>query len=49
MMENYKTMFAQALDEKLPSFRAPLNQFAHMRQLLGPDFKEIVGPNNDTL
>ena len=49
MLENYKTMYVQAVDENLPTFRAPFNQFAHMRQLLGPEFTEIVGPNNDTL
>lgn len=49
MLENYKTMYVQAVNEKLPTFRAPFNQFAHMRQLLGPEFTEVVGPNNDTL
>ena len=49
MLENYKTMYVQAVNENLPTFRAPFNQFAHMKQLLGPDFTEVVGPNNDTL
>jgi hypothetical protein len=49
MLENYKTMYVQAVNEDLPTFRAPFNQFAHMRQLLGPEFTEVVGPNNDTL
>ena len=49
MLENYKTMYAQAVDENLPSFTAPFNQFNHWRQLLGPEFTEIVAPNNDTL
>ena len=49
MLENYKTMYMQAVNENLPTFRAPFNQFAHMRQLLGPEFTEVVGPNNDTL
>ena len=49
MLENYKTMYVQAVDENLPTFRAPFNQFFHMRQLLGPEFTEVVGPNNDTL
>jgi len=49
MLENYKTMYVQAVNEKLPTFRAPFNQFAHMRFLLGPEFTEVVGPNNDTL
>jgi hypothetical protein len=49
MLENYKTMYAFSVNKDLPSFRAPFNQFAHMRQLLGPEFTEVVGPNNDTL
>ena len=49
MLENYKTMYAFSANKDLPSFRAPFNQFFHMRQLLGPEFTEVVGPNNDTL
>ena len=49
MLENYKTMYVQAVNRDLPSFRAPFNEFGHMRHLLGPEFKEVVGPNNDTL
>jgi len=49
MLENYKTMYAFSVNKDLPSFRAPFNQFFHMRQLLGPEFTEVVGPNNDTL
>ena len=49
MLENYKTMYAFSVNKDLPSFRGPFNQFAHMRQLLGPEFTEVVGPNNDTL
>ena len=49
MLENYKTMYAFSINKDLPSFRAPFNQFFHMRQLLGPEFTEVVGPNNDTL
>jgi len=49
MLENYKTMYDQAVNENLPTFRAPFNKFNHWRQLLGPEFTEIVAPNNDTL
>jgi len=31
MLENYKTMYVQAVNEKLPTFRAPFNRFAHMK------------------
>jgi hypothetical protein len=33
MLENYKTMYVQAVNENLPTYRAPFNQFAHMRHL----------------
>jgi hypothetical protein len=49
MLENYKIMYVQAVNENLPTYRAPFNQFGHMRQLLTPEFTEVVGPNNDTL
>ena len=49
MMENYRTMFVQAVDRTAPGYVAPFNQLAHMTELLGPDFKDIVRPNNDTM
>jgi hypothetical protein len=49
MLENYKTMYLQAVDEDAPTFQAPFNQFHHFRHLLGPDYTDIVAPNNDTL
>ncbi len=49
MLENYKTMYAQAVNEDLPTFGAPFNQFSHRRRLLSPEFTDVVAPNNDTL
>ena len=49
MLDNYKTLFTFALDKDSGAYRAPLNNFHHNRQLLGPEFTEVVGPNNDTL
>ena len=49
MLENYKTMYAQAVNEELPTFAAPFNKFSHRRALLDPTFTEVVAPNNDTL
>jgi len=49
MLENYKTMYAQAVNEDLPASRRTFNQFNHFRHLLNPDFTEVVAPNNDTL
>jgi hypothetical protein len=49
MLENYKTMYIQAVDESSPAYQAPFNQFHHFRHLLGPEYTDIVAPNNDTL
>jgi len=49
MLENYKTLYIQAVDEKSSSYHAPFNQWYHFKQLLGPEFTAIVAPNNDTL
>jgi hypothetical protein len=49
MLENYKTLYATAIAVEAPSFRTPLNAFHHDRQLLGPEFTEVVRPNRDTL
>jgi hypothetical protein len=49
MLENYKTMYVQAINENNPAYRAPFNQVSHMRQLLTHEFTAVVGPNNDTL
>jgi len=43
MLENYKTMQAQALSGD--SF----NSFTHATHLQGPEYRDIVRPNNDTL
>ena len=49
MMESYRTMFVQAIDRSGPGYVAPFNQLAHMSELLGPEFKDVVRPNNDTM
>jgi hypothetical protein len=49
MMENYRTMYVQAIDRTAPGYGAPFNEFAHKDELLGPEFKDIVRPNNDTM
>ena len=48
MLENYKTMYVQAIDQNSPDFKAPFNQWSHMTRLLDADFTAIVAPNNDT-
>lgn len=49
MMENYKTMYGHAVDEYSAQPPTPFNQFFNFTELIGPDFTEIVSPNNDTL
>jgi hypothetical protein len=49
MMENYRTMYVQAIDRTAPGYAAPFNEFMHKTELLGPEFKDIVRPNNDTM
>lgn len=49
MMENYRTMFVQAIDRTAPGYLAPFNEITHMTELLGPEFKDVVRPNNDTM
>ncbi|MBN2220096.1 MAG: DUF1254 domain-containing protein [Kosmotogaceae bacterium] len=43
MLENYRTMVLQAV---IPN---SFNEFEHLQGLLGPEFREIVRPNNDTV
>ena len=49
MMESYRTMYVQAIDRTAPGYLAPFNEITHMTRLLGPDFEDVVRPNNDTL
>ena len=49
MMENYRTMYVQAIDRTAPGYVGPFNQISHKTELLGPEFKDIVRPNNDTM
>ena len=48
MLENYKTMYLQAIDSTNPDYKGPFNRFSHMTKLLDADFTAIVAPNNDT-
>jgi hypothetical protein len=49
MMENYRTMYVQAIDRTAPEYAGSFNQLVHKTELLGPEFKDIVRPNNDTM
>lgn len=45
MMENYKTLYSRYAENGQMIF----NTFLHRHKLMGPEFKRIVAPNNDTL
>ena len=49
MVENYKTLWYQAVDDDSVRYRGPFNRFSHARDLIGPSFDTVVTPNNDTL
>ena len=49
MMENYRTMYVQAIDRTAPGYMGGFNELVHKTELLGPDFKDVVRPNNDTM
>jgi len=49
MLENYRTMYVQAIDRSSKAYAGPFNQLHHTTALMGPEFKAIVQPNNDTL
>jgi hypothetical protein len=49
MLENFRTMYVQALDTTSHAYKAPFNQFEHTTKLAGPESKTVVRPNNDTI
>jgi hypothetical protein len=48
MLENYKTMYVQAVDQNSGVYRGSFNEIVRTSKLLGADFTEVVTPNNDT-
>ena len=49
LVENYKTLWYQAVNTDTARYRGPFNKFSHARRLIGPSFDTVVTPNNDTL
>lgn len=49
MLENYRTMYVQAIDRSAKGYEGPFNALHRKTDLLGPEFKDVVRPNNDTL
>ncbi|MEJ5019430.1 DUF1254 domain-containing protein [Ochrobactrum vermis] len=48
MVESYKTLYAQAVDQGGPNFKAPFNQIGNTAQVFTPKDTAIVTPNSDT-
>ena len=48
LVETYKTLYKQAIDQTSPDYKAPLNQLGHSRIVATPEDKFVVTPNSDT-
>ena len=48
MIENYRTLYAQAVDSSDPRYTGGFGRFRHYSQPFTPDNTDIVTPNNDT-
>ena len=49
MLETYRTMHLQAIDQHAEGYAGPFNQLHHATALAGPESRAVVRPNNDTL
>jgi len=48
ILEQYKMFYVQTQDEASGAYEGPPNAISHKKALLGPDYTQIVRPNNDT-
>jgi hypothetical protein len=48
LVETYKTLHKQALDQTSPDYKAPLNHLGHFRTVATPEDTFVVTPNCDT-
>jgi hypothetical protein len=48
LVETYKTLYKQAIDQTSTDYKAPLNQLGHSRTVATPEDKFVVTPNSDT-
>lgn len=48
VVEMYKTLYTQAVDEKGPNFKAPFNQIGNTAMVFTPKDSAFVTPNSDT-
>ena len=48
MVENYKTMFAYAIDKDNPQYKAPFNRIYNLAGVATPKDTTVITPNSDT-
>ncbi|HBD31966.1 MAG TPA: cell envelope protein, partial [Cupriavidus sp.] len=48
VVEAYKTLYAQAVDQGGPNFKAPFNQIGNTANVFTPNDTAIITPNSDT-
>lgn len=48
LVENYKTLYQQAIDKGGPNFHAPLNEVGSLANVATPKDTAIITPNSDT-
>ncbi|MGA8323603.1 MAG: DUF1254 domain-containing protein [Xanthobacteraceae bacterium] len=48
MMENYQTLYSQAVDKTANGYVGGFNVYRHFSEPAKPENKDIVSPNNDT-
>ncbi|MGE8454060.1 MAG: DUF1254 domain-containing protein, partial [Pseudomonadales bacterium] len=48
VVEAYKTLYAQAVDQGGPNFKAPFNQIGNTANVFTPKDTAIITPNSDT-
>jgi len=48
LVENYKTLYQQAIDKSGPNFHAPLNEIGNSANVATPKDTAIITPNSDT-
>lgn len=48
IVENYKTLYAYAIDEKSAGYKGPFNQISSIAQVFTPADTVIITPNSDT-
>src|ERR1700730_3635362 len=48
MVDNYRVMYAYAVDRNSPEFKAPFNEIRNIPRVFSPEDKAIQTPNSDT-